>query len=106
MAASKSAQSVGNDVMMVGLVSQVVTLGVFGIMALDVFFRIRHYNGRLSPSTATLRGSRRLRGLLMALIIAYTTILIRCIYRIAEMAGGWANAIMQNQVAFIILDGL
>lgn len=57
---------------------------------------------------------------------AYGGILIRCIYRygasppqrllepstlivldrIAEMAGGWGNPIMQDEVPFVILEGL
>jgi hypothetical protein len=41
-----------------------------------------------------------------SIVLAYSVILIRCIYRIAEMAGGWRNPIMQNQVAFTILDSV
>jgi len=89
--------------MMVGIVSQVVTLAIFGLTATDVFLRIRKHG---ATSTSTLRRSRRFEGLLVAIAIVYWTILIRCIYRIAEMAGGWRNPIMQNQVSFIILDGM
>lgn len=91
--------------MMVGLVSQVVTLGVFGIMAIDVFFRIRKFRGEFNQSTNTLRHSGRFKNFLVGFVIAYLTIFIRCAYRIAEMSGGWRNSIMQNQVLFIVLDG-
>jgi hypothetical protein len=37
---------------------------------------------------------------------AYLFILIRCIYRIGEMAGGWKNKISRNQTDFMVLDGL
>ncbi|KAG9228552.1 RTA1 like protein-domain-containing protein [Amylocarpus encephaloides] len=96
----------GNDIMMVGLSSQVATLIIFGIMALDVFLKIRSYRGQWNASTLALRHTKRFKGLLIAIVIAYTTITIRCIYRIAEMAGGWRNPIMQDEPAFIVLDSV
>ncbi|CAG8975696.1 hypothetical protein HYALB_00007900 [Hymenoscyphus albidus] len=97
--------AVGNNIMMVGLCSQVATLGIFGLMAIDVFFKIRSYRDQFNASTIALRSSKRYKGLLGAIVIAYSTITIRCIYRIAEMAGGWRNPIMQDENAFIALDG-
>ncbi|KUJ12280.1 RTA1-domain-containing protein [Mollisia scopiformis] len=97
--------TIGNDVMMVGLVSQVVTLAIFGLMAVDVFFRVRRHRGQFAPSAEALRASKQFKGFLIAVGVAYCTIFIRCVYRIAEMAGGWSNPIMQDQIAFIILDG-
>lgn len=98
--------SLGNTVMMVGLASQVATLAVFGIMCLDVFFRIRQFRGEFNESTNALRNSQGFKSLLGAIIVAYWTILIRCIYRIAEMAGGWRNSIMQDQAVFIVFDSV
>jgi len=106
MASSGSSGTTGNNIMMLGLVFQVVTLGVFGGMATDVYFRIRKFRGEFNESTMTLRNSGRFKYFLMATILAYSCNLIRCIYRIAEMAGGWRNKIMQDQVAFIIADGV
>ena len=91
---------------MLGLVFQVVTLGVFGAMAADVHLRIRRYQGEFNDSTKELRSSRRFQYSLVATIVAYACISIRCVYRIAEMAGGWRNKIMENEPAFIILDGV
>ncbi|KAH7176262.1 hypothetical protein EDB81DRAFT_875082 [Dactylonectria macrodidyma] len=31
--------------------------------------------------------------------------MIRCIYRIPEMAGGWGNFLMKHELSFLILDG-
>jgi hypothetical protein len=39
-------------------------------------------------------------------VLAYTTVLIRCIYRLPEMAGGWGNALMRNEKEFLLLDGM
>jgi hypothetical protein len=38
--------------------------------------------------------------------VAYVTVLIRCIYRLPEMAGGWGNALMRNEREFLLLDGM
>ncbi|KUJ16877.1 RTA1-domain-containing protein [Mollisia scopiformis] len=96
----------GNDVMMIGLAFQVVTLAIFRAMALHVWSRISKYKGELSHSTKAMRNTKRFKGLIAFIIVVFTTILIRCIYRVAEMAGGWGNRIMQNQVSFIVLDGV
>jgi len=106
LASSGSKARLGNDVMMLGLVSQVVTLGVFGALTADVYFRIRKFRGEINESTLPLRNSRRFKYFLIATIIAYACISIRCVYRIAEMAGGWRNKIMENQVGFVIFDGV
>jgi hypothetical protein len=92
--------------MMVGLCSQVFTLLVFGLLSLDVFLKIRSFHGQWNESTLALRNSSKFKGLLAAIVTAYVTITIRCIYRIAEMAGGWRNPIMQDEIAFIILDSV
>jgi hypothetical protein len=71
-----------------------------------VYFSIRKFRGEFSESTMALRNSGRFKYFLIATIIAYACISIRCVYRIAEMAGGWRNKIMQDEPAFIILDGV
>ena len=106
LAGAGSSDKIGNNVIMVGLATQVVTLVIFGAMSMEVWFRISKYNTQFNHSAEAMRNSKRFKGLLAAIITAYSTILIRCIYRIAEMAGGWQNPIMQNQASFIILDGV
>ncbi|KAH9211880.1 RTA1 like protein-domain-containing protein [Leptodontidium sp. 2 PMI_412] len=98
--------STGNNVMMLGLVLQVVTLAIFGLMAGDVYFRIKKFSGQHNEANRTLRHSKRFKWLLISILVSYIAIFLRCIYRIAEMAGGWRNPIMQDEVSFIILDGV
>lgn len=40
------------------------------------------------------------------LVLAFITIFTRGCYRIAEMVGGWANTIMQNETDFVVPDGV
>lgn len=39
-----------------------------------------------------------------ALATSYTAILLRTIYRIVEMAGGWANPVMRSEPSFLVLE--
>lgn len=96
----------GDNVMIAGLAFQVFTLLVFGALASEYAWRVRKYSDRLNPKTLELRASRKFRWFLIALGVSYFAILIRCIYRVAEMAGGWGNSIMANEPAFIALDSV
>ncbi|CAM1506038.1 Fc.00g056790.m01.CDS01 [Cosmosporella sp. VM-42] len=104
---NKDQVNLGNDVMMAGIAFQVVTLSIFAISALlYVVRRVKAHPSSPFSSTAfeTWR-STKFRWFLFGLIAAFTTIFIRCVYRIAEMRGGWGNPIMKDQIAFIILEG-
>ncbi|KAL9116686.1 MAG: hypothetical protein Q9187_006788 [Circinaria calcarea] len=41
-----------------------------------------------------------------AIGVATVAILIRSVYRIPELSGGWANPIMRDEIDFIVLDGV
>jgi hypothetical protein len=96
----------GNHLMLAGMVFQVITLVVFGVLAGEYAFCVWRHKNELNPATFTLRLSWMFRLLLGALVVAYTAILIRCVYRVAEMSGGWGNIIMREEVGFTILDSL
>jgi hypothetical protein len=55
---------------------------------------------------------RNFRLFVAAVAIAFTTTLIRCVYRMPEMAGlspddrGWGNELMRKEVEFLLLDGM
>ncbi|KAF2403470.1 parasitic phase-specific protein PSP-1 [Trichodelitschia bisporula] len=102
----KEMLDIGNNLMIAGLAFQVFTLLIFGILAGEYFWRVRGHKGTLNEATAKLRASRRFRCFLGAVAVAYVTIFIRCVYRVAEMSGGWGNPIMRNETAFTILDSL
>ena len=83
--------NVGDHVMLAGLVFQVLTLVVFGACAADYSFAVYQHRTQLNPETLGLRQSRRFRLFVFALWVAYLGILIRCTYRVAELAGGMCN---------------
>lgn len=97
--------NVGDDLMMTGISWQVATLLVFGTMVGDYAFRRLRDPAPLSPAAEAKKKSVKFRVFCVGLFIAYLAIFARCVYRIAEMAGGWSNPIMQDQSLFIGLDG-
>ncbi|KAF2455091.1 RTA1 like protein-domain-containing protein [Lineolata rhizophorae] len=94
----------GNNLMMAGLSFQVFTLVIFAVLSFEYFTRVRKHRHELNTKTTELRRSSKFRFFIVCLAISYTAILLRCIYRIIEMAGGWGNEIMQHEVTFMILD--
>jgi hypothetical protein len=102
----------GDAITMAGISWQVFTLVVFAGLALDYIVRrawglrrIPHRVEPLSEEAKATASKRRFRLFGVGLGVAYLCILLRCVYRIAEMAGGWRNPIMQNQVFFIAFEG-
>lgn len=92
--------------MLLGLSFQVFTLVVFAVLCGDYFWSAYQHRAELNPETDSLRRSMGFKLFIGAIGVAYVTILIRCCYRIAEMAGGWRNPIMQNEPEFIVLDSV
>jgi len=99
-----SFRDVGDRLMITGISWQVLTLLIFAIVAADYFTRRFRSTQALSEEAASTLRDTRFRIFAVALLIAYLTIFIRCVYRIAEMAGGWRNPIMQDQPLFIGVD--
>jgi hypothetical protein len=102
---NEKTQNTGDDLMMAGISLQVATLLCFGIAALDYIWRRHRASQPLSHEAAGFMQSRIFRCFAFGLPAAYMAIFVRCVYRIVEMAGGWRNAVMQNEASFIVLDG-
>ncbi|KAA8649597.1 hypothetical protein EYZ11_005962 [Aspergillus tanneri] len=101
--------NVGNDIIIAGIVFQVVTMSVCGTLAVDYFLRLFRKGSGLAGEKALEMGKsfeRRMKLIIVAEGVAYMTVLIRCIYRIPEMAGGWGNDLMKEEDEFLVLDGM
>lgn len=97
----------GDHTAMAGIVFQVFTLSVFAILVIDFVVR-RKAALKLHPHSGEAKAtaqSTKFRLFAFGLATAFLGIFVRCVYRIAEMAGGWRNPIMQNETLFIILEG-
>jgi hypothetical protein len=111
----------GDALIIAGIALQSVTMGVCGLMVLDFFLHRRkartedkaEVEGTTDTSLeattlsndAHTRSPLRFRIFCWAIGFAFLTILIRCLYRIPEMAGGWGNPRMRDEPVFLGLDG-
>ncbi|KFY81071.1 hypothetical protein V499_00144 [Pseudogymnoascus sp. VKM F-103] len=99
-----STMNLGNRLMLVGLITQVVTMFIFGCMCADLAIRIRRYPERKNPKYKLMRSSMPFRGFLIMALVFGLSIFIRCVYRVAELGPGWDNPLMRNETLFIILE--
>jgi hypothetical protein len=81
-------------------------LVIFGILVLEYSIRTYRRRYQLSSSALKLWSNRRFQFFCGAVVAAYTTILIRCVYRIPELLGGWGGELMRIEIEFIILEGV
>lgn len=104
----------GNRAIIAGITLQVFVLLCFGTTCADYYLRVKRWiaaadgagTGLVPRQDAVaLWHDKKFRAFIYAVSAAYSGILIRCIYRIAEMAGGWGNKIMQDEPSFIVLEG-
>lgn len=99
-------RDIGTDLMIVGIIFQVVTLVAFAALVALYAFRTWRAWGVVSYEAKGLYSQRKFKAFLAAMTLASVASLTRCVYRIAEMMGGWANPIMRDQPSFIALEGL
>jgi len=106
----------GNNMIVAGIAFQVITMAVCGLLVL--VYIIRYKKGVASRNAVEEKSAYhhdkeqgamplwkiKVFGIMVG--IAYVTILIRCIYRLPEMAGGWGNPLMRNEKEFLLLDGM
>lgn len=112
----------GDALIIAGIALQSVTMSVCGAVVLDFFLRRRKarteerkveaegttetsLDAAVLENDVRTRSPLRFRIFCCAIGFAFTTILIRCIYRIPEMAGGWGNPRMRDEPVFLGLDG-
>ncbi|KAI0132429.1 RTA1 like protein-domain-containing protein [Xylariales sp. AK1849] len=97
----------GDRMIIAGIALQVVILLFFGITSLDYLRRAKKWleTDQKNPEAVALWHDKKFRMFLYGVSGAYAAILIRCIYRIAEMAGGWGSTIMRDEPSFVVLEG-
>lgn len=95
----------GTDIMIGGIIFQVVVLAIFALFVLEYGIRTYRHREELSDSAVELWASTKFKMFCGAVVTAYVGILVRCIYRIPELMGGWANELMRNEAEFIALEG-
>ncbi|KAH8804861.1 putative RTA1 domain protein [Xylogone sp. PMI_703] len=109
IAASANVQSdkdTGVNIMIAGLVFQVVSLLLFMALSLDFVRFVRGANGNgTNPKFISLRERLTFRLFPYALAFATITIFIRCVFRVAELQGGFRGKIANDQTVFLVFEG-
>ena len=97
---------IGSNIMLAGICWQVITLVLFALLVGDYIFRAYRRRTEIEPASLDLLAQQRFQVFLAGITLAFITILIRCAYRVPELSKGWSSKIMQNEVDFIVLDGV
>lgn len=96
----------GTDLMIAGIVWQVATLIAFAGLVLDYIIRTEKNWDEVDEDAKNLLKQKRFKGFVFGVAVAFFAVFPRCIYRIAEMIGGWANPIMRDEAGFMVMESL
>ncbi|KAF2124209.1 RTA1-domain-containing protein [Dothidotthia symphoricarpi CBS 119687] len=105
----------GNNMIVAGIAFQVATMAVCGLLMVVYILRYRKSARKDTLDEKSSYQIQKEQGTVATwkvkvfgsmVVLAYTTVLIRCIYRLPEMAGGWGNPLMRNEQEFLLLDGM
>jgi hypothetical protein len=99
-----STMTLGNHLMLAGLIFQIISLLLFSLACGEFALRVHRYPSGKNPAYSKLRSSTRFQGFLWAAVVAFVTIFTRCVYRVIELGGGWNNHLMREETPFIILE--
>lgn len=102
-------QDLGTDIMVAGICWQVVTLFIFAAVTTHYILKRRRAlkdGHALSAHAAATLQDKKFKMFVFAVASAFLAVFIRCIYRIPELAGGWANHIMRDETGYIVLEGV
>ncbi|KAK5044913.1 hypothetical protein LTR84_010285 [Exophiala bonariae] len=98
-------QDLAESFVIAGVSFQVVTLFFFAVATVWYAHRRRCTKYMvLSTEAQMFLKDSKFRMFIFGFVAAFVFIFIRCVFRIFEMAGGWRNEIMRNEVAFMVLD--
>lgn len=101
-----SMQDVGTNLMIAGVIFQVVILFVFGTLLTEYTLRTYRRRDQLSENALKMIADRKFRLFVAGILIAFLGIFTRCVYRIPELTGGWRSELMRNEPEFIALEGV
>ncbi|GIZ47662.1 hypothetical protein CKM354_001074700 [Cercospora kikuchii] len=98
-------QQTGTDIMIAGLLLQAISLCVFA--AAWAFFQLRVLKGPTDqrPDRVATRSRTLFKAFQCGLLLSTVLIIIRSIYRVIELWGGFSGELWNDEVDFMVLDG-
>lgn len=103
-ASGSDAAKTGVNIMIAGLVFQVVSISVFMLLCADFAFTVFKARDAFEPQFRSLRSSGKFKAFLASLVIATLTIYVRSIFRVAELWEGFSSRLANNEVTFMVLE--
>ncbi|KAE8357495.1 parasitic phase-specific protein PSP-1 [Aspergillus caelatus] len=88
---------VGTDISLAGLIFQVVTLTLFVALFVDYLSACRQYSNHKALT-------RQMNFFLSFLFLSILLILLRCVYRVVELHGGYFSHFFRDEPLFIALE--
>jgi hypothetical protein len=101
----------GTNIMIAGLVSQVISMVLFFIVWGDFALRVRRnkISGALArtqpPLYESLRSTKGFKFFQWSLFLATILIFVRCIYRVAELWEGFSGHLANDEATFMVFEG-
>lgn len=92
--------------MLAGIVFQVATFTFLYCLTIAFIINLRRGMQSLTTEAKDVLYSRDFKIFATGVFVSSLAVYVRCLYRIAELATGWANEIMRNEKEFIVLDGV
>lgn len=96
----------GIDMMLVGIAVQILTIVIFLALMADYLVRTRRSWHNVPFAATRLLDSPRFKLFVAAMVVAYVAISTRCVYRMVQLCRGFPSKLMQNEVAFALLESL
>jgi hypothetical protein len=100
-----SQNDLGINVMLAGLIFQVVSLALFAACCADFAYRVHRKRGATLSEHGDLTESRLFKAFLYALSYATLAIFVRSIFRVAELSDGFNGPLANDEVTFMLLEG-
>ncbi|PVH77672.1 putative RTA1 domain protein [Cadophora sp. DSE1049] len=94
----------GQNILMVGLVLQLIFFGIFLTISLIFFRRVRSTPSYLTTSTPVKHNKHSWQTLLKFLFVSAALIIFRCVFRIIEFAQGDDGYLMKKEVFIYVFD--
>ncbi|EMC98486.1 hypothetical protein BAUCODRAFT_87156 [Baudoinia panamericana UAMH 10762] len=95
----------GIDIMIAGLFLQALSLAAFLVVVADFALCCRRGTLDENPAKKQARGRMLFKVFLASLMLATVVVLIRSIFRVAELWGGFNGSLWNDETDFLVLDG-
>ncbi|KAF2022779.1 RTA1-domain-containing protein [Setomelanomma holmii] len=95
----------GTHIMVAGLFLQAVSLSVFLLYLAYFALKCRGGSLDMDPAKIAWRNRGLVKVFLFSLIVATVAILVRSIFRVAELWQGFAGQLWNDEIDFMVLDG-